>query len=228
MKKTTIAILIILAIPIALFALRSARDDSTADFVNVPPDAIPSQSVYFGRGYALPSKLVSPDYQIIAENNLFRPLGWTREVPPPIEPAATVVPEPIIEAPPTPPPTYTLVLTGIVQNGSDWMAVIEDRQHNEGSFLQRGEMLKDVVVRDIVAEYIQLVRGEMMAQLALGESIEYGADGRVLFNTAGTAKPPKPTDQTNKPSETQMAGGGGDGQSLIERMRARRRRELNQ
>ena len=222
------AILIILAIPIALFALRVGHDDSTLDFVNVPPDAIPSKSAYLGRGYALPSKLVSPDYQIIAENNLFRPLGWTREVPPPIEPVAPVVPEPIIETPPGPPPTYTLVLTGIVQNGSDWMAVIEDRQHNEGLFLRRGEMLKDVVVRDIVAEHIQLVRGALTAQLALGESIEYGTDERVLFNTAGTAKTSSPTDATNKPAETQVAGDGGDGQSLIERMRARRRRELNQ
>ena len=80
MKKTTITILIILAIPIALFALRSGRDDSTAEFVNVRPDAIPSRSIYPGRGTAVHPKLIAPNYQIIAENNLFRPLGWRREV----------------------------------------------------------------------------------------------------------------------------------------------------
>ena len=82
MKKTTITILIILAIPIALFALRSGRDDSTAEFVNVRPDAIPSRSIYPGRGTAVHPKLIAPNYQIIAENNLFRPLGWRREAPP--------------------------------------------------------------------------------------------------------------------------------------------------
>ena len=237
MKKTTITILIILAIPIALFALRSGRDDSTAEFVNVRPDAIPSRSIYPGRGTAVHPKLIAPNYQIIAENNLFRPLGWKKEAPPPAKPAPTPAPKPIVEIPPAPPPlTYTLVLTGIVQNGSDRMAVIEDRQHNEGAFLRRGEMLKDVLVRDILAEHIKLVRGETTVQLFLGESIEYGIDGRLLFDTTGTAKMPKPTDQTNKPSPPPVGGAslprpsptGGDGQSLIERMRERRRRELNQ
>ena len=157
--------------------------------------------------------------------------------PPPAKPAPTPAPKPIVEIPPAPPPlTYTLVLTGIVQNGSDRMAVIEDRQHNEGAFLRRGEMLKDVLVRDILAEHIRLVRGETTVQLFLGESIEYGIDGRLLFDTTGTAKMPKPTDQTNKPSPPPVGGAslprpsptGGDGQSLIERMRERRRRELNQ
>ena len=88
MKKTTITILIILAIPIALFALRSGRDDSTAEFVNVRPDAIPSRSIYPGRGTAVHPKLIAPNYQIIAENNLFRPLGWKKGSPatPPNQP----------------------------------------------------------------------------------------------------------------------------------------------
>ncbi len=169
------------------------------------------------------------DYEIIAENNLFRPLGWKREVRPPDKPTPTVAPEPIVEIPPAPPPpTYALVLTGIAKNGSDWIAVVEDRERNEGAFLRRGEMLKDARVQDILSEHITLARGETTIQLALGEGIEYGIDGRMRFDTAGTVKMPKLADETNKPPETQADSGSDSAQSLIERMRERRRRELNQ
>ena len=168
------------------------------------------------------------DYEIIAENNLFRPLGWKREVRLPDEPTSTIIPEPVAEIPPTPPPTYALVLTGIAKNGSDWIAVVEDRKRDEGVFLRRGEMLKDAQVQRIMSEYITLIRGETTVQLALGESIEYGADGRMRFDTAGTAKMTYPLDKTNTLSETPADSGGDGEQSLIERMRQRRREELNQ
>ncbi len=237
MKKTVIVAFIILSIPIALVALKSVQNDPAPGSINMPSAATASKSVYPKQKHPSHPKLTQPNYQIIAENNLFRPLGWKKEAPPPDEPAPTPAPKPIVEIPPAPPPpTYALVLTGIVQNGSDWIAVVEDRQHNEGVFLRRGEMLKDVLVRDILAEHIRLVRGETTIQLSLGESIEYGIDGRLLFETTGTAKMPKPTDETSKPSPPPVGGAslprpsptGGDGQSLIERMRERRRRELNQ
>ena len=168
------------------------------------------------------------DYEIIAENNIFRPLGWKKEVRPPDTSTPTVAPEPIAEMPPTPPPTYALVLTGIAKSGSDWIAVVEDRERDEGAFLRRGEMLKDAQVLDIMSEHITLTRGETSVQLALGESIEYGIDGRMRFDTTGIAKMPEPSDETNTPSETQADSGGGGEQSLIERLRQRRQRELDQ
>ena len=165
------------------------------------------------------------DYAVIDENNIFRPLGWKREVKSQEEPAPTVAPEPIVEIPP---PTYTLVLTGIAKSGSDWIAVVEDRNRNEGTFLRRGETLKDVHVQDIVSEYITLIRDEMTLQLALGESIEYGLDGRLRFDTAGTAKISKLPNETSALMKTEMDSTDDGEQSLIERMRARRQRELNQ
>ena len=167
------------------------------------------------------------DYAVIDENNIFRPLGWKREVQSSDVPTPTVVPEPIVEIPP-PPPTYTLVLTGIAKSGSDWIAVVEDRNRNEGTFLRRGEILKDVQVQDIMSEHITLVRNEMTVQLALGESIEYGLDGRLRFDTAGTAKISKLPNETNALAETQADSDDEGEQSLIERLRARRQRELNQ
>ena len=167
------------------------------------------------------------DYEIIAENDLFRPLGWKREIQALEKPTSAVAPEPIVEIPSLP-PTYTLVLTGIAKSGSDWIAVVEDRKRDEGAFLRRGETLKDVRIQDILSEHIILTRDEMTVQLALGESIEYGEDGRLRFDTAGLTKIPELPNETEVLSGTQGDSGNDDGQSLIERMRARRQEELNQ
>ena len=192
-----------------------------------PPQKLLSSKPTFSQSeWAFPLPPALKDYEIIAENNLFRPLGWKREVQSPDVP--TAIPEPVAEMPPTPPPTYALVLTGIAKSGSDWIAVVEDRERDEGAFLRRGEMLKDAQVLDIMSEHITLTRGETSVQLALGESIEYGIDGRMRFDTTGIAKMPEPSDETNTPSETQADSGGGVEQSLIERLRQRRQRELDQ
>ena len=191
------------------------------------PQKLPSSKPVFSqseRAFALSPEL--RDYAVIAENDLFRPLGWKREIQSLEEPTPTVIPEPIVEIPP-PPPTYTLVLTGIAKTGSDWIAVVEDRKRNEGAFLRRGEMLKDVRIQDIMSEHITLTRDEMTVQLALGESIEYGVDGRLQFDTAGTVKIPEIPNEMGKSSGTQGASSD-DEQSLLERMRARRREELDQ
>ena len=191
-----------------------------------PPQKVSSSKPVFSqseRVYPFPPEL--KDYAVIGENNLFRPLGWKRENPLPVPP--TVAPEPIVQIPPSP-STYTLVLTGIAKSGSDWIAVIEDRKQDEGAFLRRGEALKDVRIQDIMSEHITLVRDGMTLQLALGETIEYGADGRLRFDTAGTAKISKPPDETEALSETEVDSNDDGEQSLIERLRARRRKELDQ
>ena len=193
-----------------------------------PPQKVHSSKPAFSeseRAFVLPAEL--QDYTVIAENDLFRPLGWKRQIQSSDEPTSTVTPEPIVETAPSP-PTYTLILTGIAKSGSDWIAVVEDPKRDEGAFLQRGEMLKDVRVQEIMAEHITLIRDEMTVRLALGESIEYGVDGRLRFDTAGTAKIPKPPNETGMLSKTQADSDDDGEQSLIERLRARRRRELNQ
>lgn len=203
------------------------QSDTVIKSFQLPQKVRSSKPVLSGseRAFALPAEL--KDYEVIAENDLFRPLGWKREIQSPKAPTPTVTPEPIVEIPPSP-PTYTLVLTGIAKSGSNWIAVVEDRKQDEGVFLRRGEMLKDVRIQDIMSEHITLTRDEMTLQLALGESIEYGVDGRLRFDTASTAKISKLPNETEALSETQADSGDGDEQSLIERMRARRREELNQ
>ena len=197
------------------------RSDTVLKSVQLPQKGSSPKSAFSPQERDFSFHRVPADYEVIAENNIFRPLGWKREVQSSEEPAPTVAPEPILETPP-PPPTYTLVLTGIARSGSDWVAVVEDRNRNEGAFLRRGETLKDVRVQDIMSEYITLTRDGMTLQLALGESIEYGVDGQLRFDTAGTAKISKGS------TETEVDSNDDGGQSLIERMRARRQRELNQ
>ena len=116
------------------------------------------------------------------------------------------------------------MLTGIARSGSDWVAVVEDRKRVEGTFLRRGETLKDVRVQDIMPEHITLTRDGITLQLALGESIEYGVDGRLRFGTAGVAKISKLANGASADADSD----DDSRQSLIERMRARRQRELNQ
>ena len=203
------------------------QSDTLLKSYQTPQKAPPSKPDFLQQERAFLLHQGPEDYAVIAENNIFRPLGWKREVQSPGESTPTVAPEPIVEVSP-PPPTYTLVLTGIAKSGSDWIAVVEDRKQDKGAFLRRGETLKDGRIQDIRSEHIILVRDEMTLQLALGESIEYGVDGRLRFDTAGAAKVSKLPNGTEAFSETEADRDDDGEQSLIERLRARRQKELNQ
>ena len=206
--------------------VKMVQSDAALESLQSPRSVSSSKPTFAQGEWTFPLHRELTDYEVIAANNLFRPLGWEREDPLPATP--TVIPEPIAETPPAPPPTYALVLTGIVKNGADWIAVVEDRERGEGTFLRRGETLKDAQVGDIMSEYITLARGEMTVQLALGDSIEYGIDGRVRFDTTGTAKMLESTDKTDTSSDTEANSGDDGEKSLLERMRERRRKELDQ
>ena len=206
---------------------KMAQSDTILKSFQLPQKVLSSKPAFSLQERAFSSHRELTDYEVITENNLFRPLGWKREVQSSEESTPTVTPEPIVEIPP-PPPTYTLVLTGIAKNGSDWIAVVEDQKQAEGAFLRRGDPLKDVRVQEIMSEYITLVRNDTTLQLVLGESIEYGVDGRLRFDTAGATKISKLPNETNAPTETEMDSGDDGEQSLIERMRARRKEELDQ
>lgn len=165
------------------------------------------------------------DYGIIAENNLFRPLGWKKDVPKPAEPVPTVAPEPLIESSP-PPPSYALILTGIVESDSEWIAVLEDTKRNEGAFLRRGEALKNTFVSEIFPQHITLARGERSIQLALGERVEYSTGEQILFDTLTNGEIESAADTSMSPPAN--GGNTDEQQSLIERMRAIRRRQLRE
>ncbi len=169
-------------------------------------------------------------YQVIAENNLFRPLGWQKEVVAEIIPAPLPLPVVVVPPPNRPPaPTYsTLTLTGIAQNGSEWIAIFEDSTGRGGNFLQRGEKLKDARVSEIFPGYVTLAQGETQTEVALGKSIQYDRNGQILFNTVGVSISRIESRPAASDEPKVEESGGESPNSLIERMKARRQKELGQ
>lgn len=174
--------------------------------------------------YSDKTRSFQSEYQVIVENNLFRPLGWQKEVLKEIPPQTeTVV---VVEIPQErPAPTYNLTLTGIAQSGSEWIAILEDSNRKEGYFLHPGEKLKDSLVSEIFAGHIILVQGDTKAQFSLGESIQYDMSGQLLLNTVAKGEGV----MFSSRSVPQKVEGDEDAQkSLIERMKAKRQKELGQ
>lgn len=161
------------------------------------------------------------DYKVVVEDNLFLPLGWEKNA----VKEFVRKPEPKTETVETPQerpqPTYSLTLTGIAQNGSDWLAVFEDINREEGYFLHRGEKLKDSIVSEVFPEYIVLAQGNTKAELPLGTSIQYDTNGQVLLDTVNNSQYSVREVQKSDEEDDKL-------QSLIERMRTRRRKELEE
>ena len=243
MKNVKIAGIAIVAMLALLAALKFVQSYSGPEPLDSGGNNFPSKPAVPKQQRSFYAYQETRDYSVIAENNLFRPLGWKKEAIPPAPLSPKVELKPIVETSP-PPPTYALVLTGIVQNDSEWIAVVEDRKLNEGVFLRQGEALKDTIVSEILPEHITLARGETKLQLALGKSIEYGEEEQILFDTVKTTQPSQVSSEvlrsegsedsarsvgTRSPISSEAREADTDNQqSLLERMRARRRRELRQ
>lgn len=164
------------------------------------------------------------DYQMIVEDNLFRRLGWQKTV------EIASLPEPVvqIERPfERPKPPNYLTLTGITYLAQEPMALIEDVSRGEAYFVKAGDRLKDYVVETITEENIILVNGNSRITVALGARTSYNSDGELLATAMaedqiagsimeGSSEKPAPLEEDTA------------GLSLIERMRARRRKELGQ
>lgn len=154
-------------------------------------------------------------YQVINENNLFLPLGWKKESNPKVKEVRP-------ESPPPPrnelkpPPSGLLTLTGIIRNGAEWIALIEDTRLGEGYFLRRGDSVKGFLVGEIFPDYVLLTKGEKEISLSLGEAVGY---------EVSSAELPLFREPVGKVEEEKKGGGLED---IIERMKARRRRELGE
>jgi hypothetical protein len=164
------------------------------------------------------------DYQMIVEGNLFRRLGWQKTVEIPSLPEPVVQRERPFER--TRPPSY-LILTGITYLAQEPMALIEDVSRGESYFLKEGDMLKNHVVEAITEENIILVNGNSRITVALGTRTNYNADGELLATAMAEGQMPesimKESNEEPAPLEENTAS-----LSIIERMRARRRKELGQ
>lgn len=164
------------------------------------------------------------DYQVVIENDLLKPLGWQKTI------AMPPLPEPIVrrrtrQAPPA--PASNLVFTGIVRLGAESIALIEDISIGEAYFLREGDKLKDYLVQAIAEENITLVSENSEFMLDLGSKARYSSNGQIL--TSELTDEQAIEDLAKGADEkTASSDEGSVNLSVIEQMKARRRKELGQ
>jgi hypothetical protein len=165
-------------------------------------------------------------YGMVAESTLFRPLGWQKTVVQ--EEVAAVAPRMAQEAPLVRKPSYpALTLTGIVQNGAERLAIIEDGAINKGYFLSQGEKIKDFEISEILSDHVLLANGSQSTSFSLGDSIHYDPGGRILLDVIADQTEYRGSIQKS-PQQQGSTESEGEQMSLIERLRARRRKELGE
>lgn len=189
------------------------------------------------------------DCQVIVRKNIFEPLGG-RHIEVSLTKQTAQLTMPTKQEPPKPPPDpiYELTLTGIVLMNNELMALIEDSSRNRSYYLKKGDKLKDYAVDEIKDNEIILVNGDSKITQKLGSKTFYNQNGRLLATrpsytssslvvSAGLnerADQPVATSNTNNVSANQssssseLSGNVGANLSLIEQMKARRKRELGQ
>jgi hypothetical protein len=176
------------------------------------------------------------DYQVVIEHDLLKPLGWQKTIALPAPPQPVVRREWRRERPA---PTSDLILTGIVRLGDESIAIVEDTSKGEGYFLREGDKLKDYVVEDITEENIVLAKENSKLMTALGSRARYSSTGQILMSgladeQATSENPPSPLYKGGKESnvvettgeESSLLDESSASLSIIERMKARRRKEL--
>ncbi len=188
------------------------------------------------------------DCQVIIRRNMFEPLGGrkvevslTKQTTQP-----TILPKQESPKPP-PDPIYELTLTGIVLMNNELLALIEDSSRNRSYYLKKGDKLKDYIVDEIKDTEIILVSGDSKITQKLGSKTYYNQNGKLLatrpsYTSSSVFVAREPTDRPNQPvavsntdvsssqpSDSSASSGNiGGNLSLIEQMKARRKRELGQ
>ena len=166
------------------------------------------------------------DYQVVIESNLLRPLGWQRTVAPP----APVVQRPARMPTRTPEPVNDLIFTGIVNLDGQNVALIEDVPAQKAYFLKEGDKLKDYTVESVGEESVVLVNNDSKIVSVLGSRAYYNPRKQILIPNLANALISrdivKNTDEESASVDT--VNERPSNLSLIEQMRARRRKELGQ
>ena len=157
---------------------------------------------------------------MIIRRDLFEPLGGRRYEAKPSIAAATTKIEPKETPKPQPDQPNGLLLTGIVYLNNEPMALIEDSSRG-ASYFAKGDRLKDYVVDSIADDKIVLVNGSSRITQVLGSRLYYNASGKILESAASSIQVKEALASSNAPSNKADL-------SLVEQMRARRKKELGQ
>jgi hypothetical protein len=143
---------------------------------------------------------------------------------PPPSPGEPVRPRPRPSAEPASPTTFQLRLTGIVREGGNPVAVLEERGTGRGLLVQSGLGLGEVSVAEVSTSALVVMAGGTRNQIELGASLSLPLDLRtrlVALKPAGTR-----TTVTTGSSGATVEISEEARQSVLERLRARRRASL--
>lgn len=153
------------------------------------------------------------DYEVLIENNMFsRDRG---------RPEATAA-DPVVREAPS--PERYVLLRGVVNNGDEFVAFLEDMRSGEMIRARSGDEIVRGRVADITLDGIVYERGDARAEVAIGQNLEKGA---------GAPPPPTPGAPDGDAGEASddeqpppAPSTGAD--DILERLRQKRRRELGQ
>jgi hypothetical protein len=141
-------------------------------------------------------------YEILVERNIFsRERGR---------------PDPVVrrEQPAAPPPERFLLLTGVVKQGEEWTAFLEDARTGSIKKLHVGDPVLGGRVAAITMDSIDYEKDGGVARVAMGGNLEGGSSTR--------SSGPATSSTTSAPTRA------AEPSDILERLRQRRQRELGQ
>ena len=144
-------------------------------------------------------------YEVLVERNIF---SRDRGRPDPRESERESY------VPPPPPPERFLLLTGIVKQGDEWLAFLEDARTGAVSKLRVGDGVLEGRVAAITMDSIDYEKDGRIAHVAMGDNLEGGRSSR-----SGST--------VSSPTTSAPASSAGSS-NILERLRQRRQRELGQ
>jgi hypothetical protein len=172
--------------------------------------------------YLQPTKSLL-DYQVIIGNDLFSPLGGQKTIVVASPPKQAIQ----IEKPQAPPePLYKLAFTGIVNLGSEYTALVEDSSKNDAYFLRKGDKLKDYVVESITDGSVILSNGNSRFTYPVGSVAYYNSKGWLSTSEPRNNQVVALSSSESKAEEPVSVNRDSAELSIIEKMKARRKKEL--
>ena len=164
----------------------------------------------------------SGNYQVIIRNDIFSPLGEQKTVMVDSPPKQIIQ----VEKPP-PEPLNELAFTGIVYLGSEYIALVEDSSKDKAYFLRKGDKLKDYFVDTITDENVVLINGSSKFTAHVGSVVYYDSNG--WLSTSEPRSNQTAAEFTESKAEERVSlNKSSDDLSIVERMKARRKKELGQ
>ena len=145
-------------------------------------------------------------YKVITENNIFLrnrslPARRTVEVSVPVRS-----------------PGFSLRLTGIVRQGKEYMAFIENTRTGTTSRVRVNDSLAEIRIVKIALDHIEFEKESKTTKVQLGEKLDGGSSTQTSASASANGSPGG--------TQTTSKTGTADERTLLEKLRQRRQKEL--